>query len=255
MDLCQSVVAITGGSRGFGLAIARYLVERGAKVALLARTRESLAAAEAQLGEAQALGLVADVADHIALKDALREVKTHFGRFDALVNNAGLARPNAIEALVEDEVALQVNTNFLGTVYASQAAIPLLRGAPDPRIVNISSASACHYDEMSHLSIYAATKAAVERFTRDLREELQPDGIGVSCVRPGSAWTTFADGWDERALRAGLEAWQNTGPHMDTGMEVEQVAHAVGYCLEQPAGTAVDLLEVRPNQLAPKLRI
>ena len=255
MDLRGSVVAITGGSRGFGLAIARHLVERGAQVGLLARTRESLTTAETLLGEARALGLVADVADRAALADALQAIKTHFGRFDALVNNAGLARPNAIEALVEDEVALQVNTNFLGTVYASQAAIPLLRGAPDPRIVNISSASACHYDEMSHLSIYAATKAAVERFTRDLREELQPDGIGVSCVRPGSAWTTFADGWDEAALRAGLEAWQSSGPHMDTGMEAEQVAHAVSYCLEQPAGTAVDLLEVRPNRLAPKLRI
>jgi NAD(P)-dependent dehydrogenase (short-subunit alcohol dehydrogenase family) len=255
MELGGSVVAITGGSRGFGLAIARYLVERGANVGLLARGRDSLAEAVALLGEAQALGLVADVANRAELTDALQSLKRHFGRLDALVNNAGLARPNSIEHLAEDQVALQVNTNFLGTVYASQAAIPLLRGAPDPRIINISSASAVHYDEMSHLSIYAATKAAVERFTRDLREELQPDGIGVSCVRPGSAWTTFSDGWDETALRAGLEAWHNSGPHMDTGMEVEQVAHAVGYCLEQPAGTAVDLLEVRPNRLAPKLRI
>ena len=254
MQLQDSVVAITGGSRGFGLAIARCLVARGARVGLLARTQESLAAARAQLGEAQALGLAADVADRIALADALRTLKAHFGRFDALVNNAGLARPNTIEALVEAEVTLQVNTNFLGTVFACQAAIPLLRGAPDPRIINISSASAHHYDEMSHLSIYAATKAAVERFTRDLREELQPDGIGISCVRPGSAWTTFSDGWDEAALRAGLDAWHGSGPQMDTGMEVEQVAHAVCYCLEQPAGTAVDLLEVRPNQLAPKLR-
>ena len=133
MELCGSVVAITGGSRGFGLAIARHLVERGAKVGLLARRRESLAEAVALLGEAQALGLVADVADRAELTGALQSVKSHFGRFDALVNNAGLARPNSIEHLVEDQVALQVNTNFLGTVYASQAAIPLLRGAPDPR--------------------------------------------------------------------------------------------------------------------------
>jgi NAD(P)-dependent dehydrogenase (short-subunit alcohol dehydrogenase family) len=86
--------------------------------------------------------------------------------------------PNKVENLREDEVMSQVQTNFLGTVFCSQAAIPLLRGADNPRIINISSASAWHYDEMCHLSIYAATKAAVERFTRDLRLELQVDRMG-----------------------------------------------------------------------------
>lgn len=256
MDLRDSVIAITGGSRGFGLAIARHLVDAGARVGLLARSQDHLDAAVADLGGSQhALGVAVDVGDHAALAEALNAIKRSYGRFDALVNNAGLARPNAVESLVAAEVVLQVNTNFLGTVFASQAAIPLLRGAPDPRIINVSSASAWHYDEMSHLSIYAASKAAVERFTRDLREELQPDGIGVSCIRPGGAWTSFSDGWDESALRAGLDAWHGSGPHMDTGMDVEQVADAVVYCLQQPAGTAVDLLEVRPNRLAPKLKI
>ncbi|MEP1596072.1 MAG: SDR family oxidoreductase, partial [Halieaceae bacterium] len=174
---------------------------------------------------------------------------------DALVNNAGLARPNPIEKQQEDDVLLQVNTNFIGTVFACQAAIPLLQAATDARILNISSASAWHYDEMSHLSIYAASKAAVERFTRDLREELQPGNIGVTCLRPGGAWTTFSDDWDPEALKAGLDAWHDSGPYMDTGMEVEQVAEAVVYCLQQPRGVAVDLLELRPNQLTEKLKI
>jgi NAD(P)-dependent dehydrogenase (short-subunit alcohol dehydrogenase family) len=144
-------------------------------------------------------------------------------------------------------VMMQVQTNFLGTVFCCQAAIPLLRGADNPRIINISSASAWHYDEMSHLSIYAATKAAVERFTRDLRLELQVDGIGVTCIRPGGAWTSFADGWEGDAFSAGLEAWKDTGTYMDTGMDVAQVGDAVAYAMSQPAGVAVDLLEIRPN--------
>jgi len=118
--------------------------------------------------------------------------------------------------------------------------------------MNISSASAYHYDEMSHLSIYAATKAAVERFTRDLREELQADNIGVTCVRPGGAWTSFAEGWDPQATMAGFEAWTQAGPYMDTGMEAEQVGDAVAYAVSQPPGVAVDLLEIRPNILTPK---
>ena len=147
---------------------------------------------------------------------------------------------------------MQVQTNFLGTVFCCKAAIPLLRGGENPRIINISSASAHHYDEMSHLSIYAATKAAVERFSRDLREELQPDRIGVTCIRPGGAWTNFADGWDAEALQAGMQAWQDAGTYMDTGMDVEQVGDAVAYALSQPPGVAVDLLEIRPNVLTPK---
>ena len=105
---------------------------------------------------------------------------------------------------------------------------------------------------MCHLSIYAATKAAVERFTRDLREELQADNIGVTCLRPGSAWTSFADGWDTDAIQAGMEAWMHTGTYMDTGMQPEQVADAVAYSLTQPPGVAIDLLEIRPNVQTPK---
>lgn len=255
MELRGAVVAVTGGSRGFGLAIATLLVEQGARVGLIGRSADTLSAAVAGLGEDNALGVSADVGDKSSITSALVSIRDHFGQLDALINNAGLARPNAIEKQLEDEVLLQVNTNFVGTVFACQAAIPLLENAADPRIVNISSASAWHYDEMSHLSIYAASKAAVERFTRDLREELQPKNIGVTCLRPGGAWTTFSDGWDSDALKAGLDAWHDSGPHMDTGMEVTQVAEAVVYCLQQPTGVAVDLLELRPNQLTPKLKL
>ena len=105
---------------------------------------------------------------------------------------------------------------------------------------------------MSHLSIYAATKAAVERFSRDLYVELQNDGIGVTCLRPGAAWTSFAEGWDAQTMQAGLEAWNDRGKYMSTGMEPEQVGDAVAYALSQPAGVAVDLLEIRPNMKTPK---
>ena len=168
------------------------------------------------------------------------------------MNNAGLAYPNAVESLVEAEVVSQINTNFLGTVLCCQAAIGLLRGGDNPRIINISSASAWHYDEMSHLSIYAASKAAVERFSRDLYLELQADGIGVTCLRPGGAWTTFSEGWKPEAIEKGFAAWADRGKYMSTGMEVEQVGDAVVYALSQPQGVAVDLLEVRPNVPTPK---
>jgi NAD(P)-dependent dehydrogenase (short-subunit alcohol dehydrogenase family) len=251
-DLDGSVHIVTGGSKGFGLAIAKDLVAHGARVGLLSRNREELDQAVAEIGTDHAFGVAGDVASRPGITAAFEVIKAHFGRLDGLVNNAGMARPSRIEHLAEEEVLLQVNTNFLGTVFCCQAAIPLLRGGENPRIINISSASAWHYDEMVHLSIYASTKAAVERFTRDLRLELQSDGIGVTCIRPGGAITGFADEWDADKLAAAMEGWKDVGTFMDMGMDVAQVGEAVRYAIAQPPGVAVDLLEIRPNVLTPK---
>ena len=251
-DLRDRVYIVTGASRGFGLSITKNLVAQGARVGLIGRSQVGLDQAVATICTDQAFTVAADVGSRTAVCAAFAAISNHFGRLDGLVNNAGLAMPNTVENLLEDEVMVQVQTNFLGTVFCSQAAIPLLRGAANPRIVNISSASAWHYDEMCHLSIYAATKAAVERFTRDLREELQIDGIGVTCIRPGGAWTGFADSWDKDATESAFSAWKHAGTHLDTGMDASHVADAVSYALSQPPGVAIDLLEIRPNVLTSK---
>lgn len=246
------VYIVTGASRGFGEAIARALVEAGARVGITGRDAAALAAVAESLGAGMARMEVADVTDAEAGAAAFARIKSHFGRLDGLVNNAGLARPGSIHTLQADEVRLQVETNFIGTVLCCQAAVPLLRGGDNPRIVNISSASAEHHDEMSHLSIYAATKRAVERFSRDMRRELQADGIGVTILRPGNAPTAFAAGWDRGRFDAALEAWYKAGSEMDVGMEVQHVGASVAWCLASPPGVSVDVLEVRPNIRIPK---
>ncbi len=256
-SLEHHVYWITGASKGFGLAIAEALLRAGARVGIAARGDADLAAAAAglreQYGEDRVLATVCDVGQKAQVVESLQKVAAHFGQLNGVVNNAGLARPASVEHLLEDEVLAQLNTNFLGTVFCCQAAIPLLRGADNPRIVNMSSASAWHYDEMMHLSIYASTKAAVERFTRDLRLECQADRIGVTCIRPGGAWTHFAEGWDSDRLAAGMQLWaERFGPMADSGMQVSHVADAVCFALRCPPGVAVDLLEVRPNELGGK---
>jgi NAD(P)-dependent dehydrogenase (short-subunit alcohol dehydrogenase family) len=254
-DLTGNTYIVTGASRGFGRAITEALLETGANVGMIARNEEILQHAVAELDSSRVIGLAADVVNEEQVSTAFARIKQHFGCLNGLVNNAGLARPSSVEHLNHEEVVLQVNTNYLGTVFCCQAVIPLLRGEINPRIINISSASARHFDEMSHLSIYASTKAAVERFSRDLSFELQPDGIGVTCVRPGAAATHFAEGWDFEKLSAGVEEWQRMGPHMNSGMAVEDVASAVVHCLDYPQHVAVDLLEVRPKQLSEKLKL
>ena len=251
-ELTEKVIAITGGSKGLGLATAKALVAQGAKVALMARNDAELAKAVAELGEQQAFAVTLDVANQAAVAAAFTSVQRHFGRFDGLVNNAGLARPNPVEQLPAEDLLLQVNTNFIGLVYCCQAAIPLLRqnvaAHGNALIVNISSATVRHENEMSHLSIYAATKAAVDVFSRELRGELTADGIGVTVLSPGAVMTEFGFGWDMEKLSKALHAWQAKGPMFDGNMAAEQVAQAVAHCFSYPPGVTVDLMEVKPHR-------
>lgn len=252
MNLTDKVYIVTGAASGFGFAIARVLLARGAKVGLVGRTESALQEAALELGVENTHIAVGDVSHQESIANAFADIKAYFGQLNGVINNAGMARPGEIEHLSAVDITAQINTNFLGVVFACQAAIPLLRGEDNPRLINISSASAWHYDEMVHLSIYAATKAAVERFTRDLRQEVQVDGIAVTCLRPGAAGTNFAQDWDADVFTRALRAWHQTGPQMDVGMETEHVGIAVADCLAYPPGIAVDLLEVRPNLLMAK---
>ena len=112
-----------------------------------------------------------------------------------------------------------------------------------------------HIDEMQGLSLYAATKAGLERLSRDTRRECQEWDIGVTILRPGAAMTEFAAGWDMARLKEAVDAWnKRLGGWMDTGMEPGHVADALVYCLGVPAGVSIDLLEIRPNRLSEKFQ-
>ena len=88
-----------------------------------------------------------------------------------------------------------------------------------------------------------------------MRNELQDQGVGVTIIRPGACITEFATGWDADRLMAGVKAWWEYGPTMDTGMVEPDVAEAVRWSLSLPPGIASDLLEIRPNRKAEKLKI
>lgn len=255
-SIAGRVYVVTGASRGFGLAIAQELVSRGARVGLLARDEERLAAAVAKLGADKALAVVADITDSAAVQAAMDAVAAHFGGIDGLVNNAGIAKPGFVEQYTDAEVQAQLQINIAGLIYACRVAIPYLEQSQNPRIINISSASAYHHDEMLGLSLYAASKAAVERLSRDLRREMQEKGVGVTILRPGAAATEFAAGWEHDRFVETLNAWhKRCGPYMDFGMSVEHVAEAVAFCLAMDPGVSVDELEIRPNRLMEKVKV
>ncbi|CAH0990960.1 3-alpha-hydroxycholanate dehydrogenase (NADP(+)) [Sinobacterium norvegicum] len=259
-SLSNKVYIVTGGSRGFGLSMAKALLAAGASVGITGRSKDSMQqaieilTAEHDDYRDRVCGELADVADSGQVEQAFDNIVQRFGRLDGLVNNAGLARVASTENMVDEEIKLQINTNLLGVVYCCRMAIRYLREVDNGRIINISSATAYHHDEMVHMAVYAATKSAVERFSRDLRRELEGDAIGVSIIRPGASMATdFSAGLDFDRLGDALKAWQDLGPHTYDGMEPEHVADAVVYCLSCPPGLAIDLLEIRPHHKIDKV--
>lgn len=252
-QLKDKVVVITGGSKGFGKAIAKELKSKGATLALIARNENDLKKAQEELGKKNISIHAVDISNSEQVNKAFEDINKIHGHIDYFVNNAGLAKISRSDSLKDEDLAIQINTNLLGNIYCCRAAIPYLKASAakgsNSRIINVSSATAQHTDEMAHMSVYAATKSAIERFSRELRRELEEDEIGVSIVRPGAVMDTdFSSNLDFSLLKPALEAWQDTGPHCYQGMSSHHVAEAVAFCLSMPKGVSVDLLEIRPNQ-------
>jgi NAD(P)-dependent dehydrogenase (short-subunit alcohol dehydrogenase family) len=242
---------VTGASRGIGLATAKSIGRRGGRVALFGRDKALLARGAADVGK-DSVGISVDLTDPDALIAAVDEAAALFGGLDGIVNNAALNLPRPIEELRRAEVNEQLSVNFLAQVYGCSAAIPHIRRRGGGRIVNVSSTSVSRWDEFSFISIYAASKAAVERFTLDLREEVKPDKIGVTLFCPGSTATSFGAGGDPEVMGKAFETWINRSPMFDGRMDVETVGETLAHILELPVGHNIDFLELSPNR--PTLR-
>jgi NAD(P)-dependent dehydrogenase (short-subunit alcohol dehydrogenase family) len=180
---------ITGSSRGFGRQFAQAALERGDKVAATARNTDSLADLVAAHGEA-VLPLKLDVTDKAAAFGAVQRAHEHFGRLDVIVNNAGHGLFGAVEELTEQQVRGQMETNFYGALWVTQAALPLLRAQNSGHIVQISTVGGV--TSFPNLGGYNASKWALEGLTEALAQEVAGFGIKVTLVEPGGFETDWA---------------------------------------------------------------
>ena len=169
---------VTGAARGLGALFCREIARAGGSGLALGRKKEALTKMLADLPGDNHGVIIADVRDSQALKEQL------FGRqFNALVNNAGIAMTAAIHSSDEDEVRQLIDTNFLGSLWTIQAAVPALKAAGDGVIVNV--ASVLGHRPLPHTGIYAASKAAVMQITKAAAIELAREGIRVNALAPG----------------------------------------------------------------------
>lgn len=173
----MKTVLITGCSSGFGLEIARHFLAEGWKVVATMRTpRQDI------LPQSENLKVVAlDVTDAESIRQAVEAA----GPIDALVNNAGIGWLNALEGTPVDTIRDIFETNTFGTMAVTQAVLPQLRERRAGVIVNVTSSVTLK--PLPLLSVYTASKAAVNAFTEVLALELEPFDVRVRIVLPGRA--------------------------------------------------------------------
>ncbi len=184
--IAGKTVIVTGGSRGIGRAIVDLFAAEGADVTFFYRADAT--AADAVVAAARAAGrnvaaLKVDVRDSAACRDAVENVVERCGSVDILVNNAGVIRDNPLAAFEDADVADVLDTNVTGVFNVTRAVVPHMIAKRAGRIVNLSSVSGEKGGRGQ--TNYAASKGAINAFTRALAVELAPRKINVNGVAPG----------------------------------------------------------------------
>ncbi len=181
----MKTVLITGASTGIGKATAELFFARGWNVVATMRTPDS--ARE----DGRWLAARLDVTDPASIEAALKAAIARFGRLDVVVNNAGYGLVGTFESMDEERIRRQFETNVLGLMRVSRAAIPLFREQREGTLINVGSMGGKL--AFPFYSVYHATKWAVDGFSESLQFELAPLGIKVRLIEPGAIKTDFYD--------------------------------------------------------------
>lgn len=186
VELGGKVVVITGAGSGIGMEIAKAFAQEGCCVAICDRQEDRLESACGQLEgyPDEILAMVADVSDEGRMGHFVGSVAERWGRVDVLVNNAGYGIHKPFLKMDADEIRAQMETNYLGAVYATKAALEHMVPAGGGHIINI--ASVVTKFPMPNSGTYAATKAALDSLSLTLRAELSEEGIAVTAVYPAA---------------------------------------------------------------------
>lgn len=234
-------IFITGASRGFGKLWAEAFLKRGDKVVATARNLDTLNDLVKQYGNA-ILPLALDVNSREASFAAVAKAKAHFGRIDILINNAGYGLFGAVEETSEQEARAQMETNFFGLLWLSQAVLPVMREQKSGHIIQVSSVLGLV--TLPVLGLYNASKFAVEGLSETLATEVKQFGINVTLIEPNG----YSTDW------SGASAFQTQGLELYNPLKQAFSEGATPDTWGKPEATVDAILKVvdSPN---PPLRV
>src|SRR3954449_1169602 len=241
--LADKVALVTGASSGIGAATALALAEAGAAVAIGARRKDRLTDLAARLrdGGARVLELDLDVTQEVACTEAVARTRSELGGLDVLVNNAGVMLLGTIVGADTEDWRRMIQTNVLGVMYMTHAAIEGMVAQGSGDIVNMSSVAG--RQARKGAGVYNASKWAVNAFSESLRQEVTGRGVRVGLVEPGAVATELTDHITQPDAKAASQEMARTM----TRLQAEDIARAVLYLVTQPPYVAVNEVLVRPT--------
>jgi len=237
------IAVITGASSGIGEATAEALAAEGASVVVAARREDRLSDLVERINGngGKALPVECDVTDEEQAHGLIQKARDEYGRVDILVNNAGVMQLSKVEKGLSDEWRRMFDVNVLGLLYATDAAVQVMKEQGSGHLVNISSVAG--RKSRATTGVYSGTKFAVNAISEALREELLEDNIRVTMVEPGAVETELAthitDEEAQEALSGILE--------LDI-LQPQDIANAIAYVVTQPERVSVNEVLIRPTQ-------
>tara|TARA_A100001011_G_scaffold397040_1_gene496799 strand:+ start:1654 stop:2322 length:669 start_codon:yes stop_codon:yes gene_type:complete len=180
---------VTGASRGLGKAITERLVKKGEKVIGLSRSVKELGIENIEC----------DVSDYLSVKNAVRKVKKMKTSVKAFINAAGVASMNMAVTTDESTVQKLIQTNLVGTIYCCQLFAPLMLRQKHGSFINFSTIAVAL--ALKGESVYAASKAGVEVFSRTFAREMADFDVRVNCIAPGPIRTDLLKGISDSQIK------------------------------------------------------
>ena len=241
-DLTGKAALITGASSGIGHATAIAVAREGGYVALAARRRERLEALAREIsdGGGRAIVVEADISDAQQAADAVAQTKAAFGRFDVLINNAGVMLLGRVHGADLADWRRMIDVNLMGLLYCTHAALDHMVPQGAGHIVNVSSIAG--RIPLPLFAVYNASKFAVNGFTEALRQEVAKQGLRITTIEPGAVETELVEEDLDPEVAKLMEA-----EFADvTQLQADDIARAIVYALSQPEYVAVNELLVRP---------
>ncbi len=232
----DQVVVITGASKGIGAALAREVVNRGARVVLAARNEAELATLATELGD-RALAVTTDVTRRAELERLRDRTLERFGQLDVLVNNAGRGISRMVSELTDADIDDMVTINVKAVVYGIQAVLPHFKERKRGQIITVSSGLS-RFPFAAQRSAYSAAKAGVNLLMGSLRMELRASFPEIHCttVLPGVVATAFGT----NSLHGGVDNRKLPG-----AQPVEEVAAVIADAIEQPRAEVYTRAQMR----------
>lgn len=234
----SKTIFITGASRGFGKIWTEAFLKRGDNVIATARNIDALKDLQ-NMYESNLLAIQLDINDRTADIAAINLAKEHFGSIDVLINNAGYGLFGAVEETSEEQARKQMETNFFGMLWLTQAVLPVMRNQGYGHIIQVSSMLGLI--TMPALGLYNASKFATEGLNETLAAEVKGFGINITMLEPNA----YATDWAGKSAESTIE--MDVYQPMKAGVQQFMAAVPFG----DPTATSAAVLKLVDSEKPP----